>query len=123
MNKDELRTTSGFIGVAAAFGSAVQQNMRRSIYKVRITNEFAGPNLITLSKQENGAILPAIDFFHPAVQYEQIDDPEDLHEDSAPLYIIEGAGTGGASNLRAASAGGANTAYLTIWYSDAPAPT
>ena len=121
LNRDDLKTEVATVGAADGnVGSAIPQNMRRFIYAIKATNIFAGANLLTIGKRENGAgATTTIDYVQAATQYETWKDPDELKEDSAPLYIIEGAGTTGASYLRAV-AGGASF-YLTIWYIDAPA--
>ncbi|MBA7499970.1 hypothetical protein ES703_35378 [subsurface metagenome] len=126
LNRDDLKTwvtpvatpiTTGDANV----GSAIPQNMRRFIYAIKAINLHTGANLLTLGKRENGEAVTttAIDYIQFSTQYETQKDPDELKEDSAPLYIIEGAGTGGASYMRAVV--GSGTAYLTIWYIDAPA--
>ena len=121
LNRDDLKTELATVGIADAdVGSAIPQNMRRFIYAIKATNIFNGANLLTLGKRENGVgVTEIIDYVQAATQYETWKDPDELLEDSAPLYIVEGAGTTGASYLRA-EAGGASF-YLTIWYIDAPA--
>ena len=121
LNRDDLKTAVAIVGAADAdVGSAIPQNMRRFVYAIKATNIFNGANLLTIGKRENGAVgTTIIDYVQAAIQYDMWKDPDELKEDSAPLYIVEGAGTGGASYLRA-EAGGASF-YLTIWYIDAPA--
>jgi hypothetical protein len=121
MERDALRTTVAAITTAEAnVGSAVPENMRRFIYRVKVNNQYAGANLLTLGKRENGAgATTTVDYFQTSVQYETDTDPDELKEDAAPLYIIEGGGDTGDSYLRAVTDNG--NAYLTIWYIDAPA--
>ena len=118
MNRDELRIFTGPVTTAEAnFGSTVNPNQRRFIYRVKVVNENPGSNLLTLKKSENGGVSVPVDYYQTAVQYETQTDPEDLLEDSEPLYIVEGGGSGGTSYLRAVTDTG--NAYLTIWYIDA----
>lgn len=121
LNRDDLKTEVATIGAADAnVGSAIPQNMRRFIYAIKAINIFNGANLLTIGKRENGAgATTIIDYVQAANQYDIWKDPDELKEDSAPLYIVEGAGAAGASYLRA-EAGGASF-YFTIWYIDAPA--
>ncbi|MBA7669594.1 hypothetical protein ES703_77725 [subsurface metagenome] len=120
LNRDDLKTEVATIGIAEAdVGSAVPANMRRFIYAIKAINILNAANLLTLRKVENAAAVETIDYVQAAAQYDMWKDPDELLEDSAPLYIIEGAGAAGASHLRAI-AGGASF-YLTIWYIDAPA--
>lgn len=122
VNRDDLKTTTVTVtNVDAAVGSNVPRNMRRFIYKIKAQNIFAGVNLLTLGKRENGAVgTTNIDLIAFGAQYEYWNDPEELKEDALPLYIVEGAGAVGASTLRALAAQ-AVSVYLTVWYIDAPA--
>lgn len=121
MRKDALRTEVATITTADAdVGSAVPQNMRRYIYRVKANNQHNGANLLTLGKRENGAgATTTIDYLQMTSHYETLTDPDELKEDAAPLYIVEGKGASGNSYLRAVTDNG--NAYLTIWYEDAPA--
>jgi hypothetical protein len=121
IKRDELKTAVATITPADAnVGSAVPANMFRFIYKLKVTNLFAGANLLTLGKRENGAgATTVIDYVQAATQYETWNDPDELKEDAAPLYIIGGKGSTGDSYVRAVTNNG--NAYLTLWYVDAPA--
>lgn len=121
LNRDDLKTAVATIVAADGnVGSDIPQNMRRFIYAIKATNIFAGANLLTIGKRENGAgATTIIDYVQAATQYETWKDPDELKEDSAPLYIIEGKGDTGDSYLRAEASGA--SFYLTIWYIDAPA--
>jgi len=121
LKREDLRTTVATVTTADAnVGSAIPQNMRRFIYRIKATNLYNGPNLLTLGKRENGASsTTVIDYIQMATQYDVWPDPDELKEDSAPLYIVEGKGATGDSYVRAQTNNG--NAYLTIWYVDAPA--
>jgi hypothetical protein len=109
--------------VDANIGTQIPQNMFRYIYRVKWTNLFAGPNLLTLGKRENGAgATTVVDTFQAALQYDQDVDPNELREESLPLYTIGGTGGTGTSFLRAVCSA-AGTFALTIWYEDAPTPS
>jgi hypothetical protein len=128
MKLDALRTVAVLVTVAEAnIGTAIPQNHRRAIYKIKATNLFAGPNLLTLGKRENGAVgTTNIDFIQAALQYDIWNDPDELKEDSAPLYIVEGPvvtptlAAVGTSFIRAV--GDAGNFYLVLWYEDTEAP-
>jgi len=120
LNRDDLKTEVATVGIAEAdVGSAIPTNMRRFIYAIKAINIAAVANLLTLRKVEDGGAAETIDYVQAAVQYDMWKDPDELKEDSAPLYVIEGAGAVGASHLRAVA--GVASFYLTIWYIDAPA--
>jgi hypothetical protein len=121
INPDELRTQEGAVTTADAnFGSAIPQNMKRCIYRVKVQNEYDGANLLTLGKRENGAgATTTVDVFQSALQYDIFTDPEQLQENSEPLYEVGGKGDTGDSYVRAVTDNG--NAYLTIWYVDKPA--
>jgi hypothetical protein len=109
--------------VDANIGTQIPQNMFRYIYRVKWTNLFNGPNLLTLGKRENGAgATTVVDTFQAALQYDNDVDPDELREESLPLYAIGGTGATGASFLRAVCSA-AGTFALTIWYEDAPTPS
>ena len=121
ISRDELLQAVATVTVADAdIGTAIQANMRRFIYRIKLANAFAGPNQLTLGHRENGAgVTTNIDYIPLAVQYDIFRDPEELDDEAMPLYIIEGAGAGGASHLRGVMDNG--NAYLTYWYIDAEA--
>ena len=121
INRDELQQAVATItAVDANIGTNVLANFRRFIYRVKLTNLFAGVNLITLGERINGAgVTTAIDYIQFILLYDLYIDPEELEEDAAPIYIIDGAGAGGASTLRAV--GSAGNAYFAYWYIDAEA--
>jgi len=134
MKLDALKTITVTVTNADAdVGSAIPQNMRRAIYKIKATNLFAGPNLLTLGKRENwvAAATVVVDYIQAVLQYDIWDSPDELKEDSAPLYIVEGAiasaadatwgVTTGPSHVRAVC-GAAGQMYLTLWYEDTTAP-
>lgn len=123
IKRSDLRTATILLTLAGgdvAVGSNIPLNMFRFIYKIKAINEFAGgPNLITLGRRENGAVATTvIDYVRFATQYETWVDPDELKEDSAPLYVVGGQGAVGASTFRAFVSAG--NAYLTISYIDAP---
>lgn len=122
--KDALQTAVYTVTNADAnLGSEIPQNMYRFIYRIKTVNNFAGPNVLTLGKRENGAgATTNIDVFAAAVQYEQDADPGVLLEDSIPIHKIGGRGTTGASNLRGVCSA-AGTFTVTVWYEDAESPT
>jgi hypothetical protein len=122
MNRDDLKTTfQAITAVDALVGSAVPENMRRFIYKIKAQNTSAGAAELTIGKRENGAgATTVVDQINFAVPSENWLDPEELKEDSMPLYIIEGKGSTGDSYLYAAMDAG-NTCNLIIWYIDSPA--
>jgi hypothetical protein len=132
MNRSELRTVTAAIavgaGAEATIGSAIPENMRRFIYRIKFTNDIVAVNQLILGKRENGAgATTNIDTIQTVVAQEVVTDPDDLKEDSAPLYIIDGppgnAGTtvGLAANSLVRAYATAGVGILTLWYIDAPA--
>lgn len=127
MNRDELKVvTSAVTAADATVGSVVPANMRRFIYRVKFVNTFAGPNLLTIGKRENGAgATTVIDRVQTAVLDQMETDPDALFEDSAPLYTIEGPASSaaitpvGTSIVRAQCS--AASGFFTYWYLDSPA--
>jgi hypothetical protein len=125
MNRDELKQAIAVVGIVdAAIFSAIPMNMKRYIYKIRATNLFAGPNILTIAARENTAgvfITRIVDRIHFAMIDDQITDPDELHEDSAPLYTIDGPSTVGMTSGIRAACSAAGTVDLFIEYVDAPA--
>lgn len=115
----ELQTVSvGVTMVDTAVGTAIPANFFRYIFKWKVWNRLVGPNLVTLGKSEEGAATETLDVANFNAPYEVWNDPEELHEDSVPLFRIASLTTALASTpMVVASAG---TAYLTLWYVDAP---
>ena len=131
LNRDELRTslpTAVALGAGAevTVGNAIPQNHRRFIYRIRFTNLVAGPNQLLLGKRENGAgVTTAVDQIQSAVVNEVVNDPEELFENSAPLYIIDGppgqVPVAAALNSLVRAYTDAGAGILIYWYIDAPA--
>ena len=129
MNRNELehRFFTVVPGDGAAWGSNVPANYTRYIYRIKIQYLNAGAQTFTLGRRENLVAGPTdvIDTFLLPLLGDIITDPEEMEEDSEPIYKIGGpvvvAGVptvpGGVSNLRAFVDVG--TAYLTVWYTDA----
>lgn len=89
MDKRGLQSVLGTItNAGVAFGTHVPTNMRRYIYKIKTANQFAGANQLQFGHQ---TALPAnviLDYIEHAVQYEMWNDPDELTEDSMPIYIV-----------------------------------
>lgn len=125
MNRDELKTATGAVaGADQTLGASIPQNMRRFIYRLRFTNLGAGANQLLVGKRENGAgATTNIDTLQAQVPGD-FTDPEELHEDSAPLYTIDGppgnvpVALASQSLVRFATTAGA--AIVTYWYIDEP---
>lgn len=123
MLKDELQVVTATVGVDATVGSLVPQNMVRFIYRVKFQNLNAGLNTLTLGSRENGALATTtIDTLTAVVLGEQIVDPEELNEESVPLYKVYGrtGNVAAAANsaVRAAASAGVASGTFTYWYVD-----
>lgn len=89
MDKRALNSVVGTITAAGvAFGSHVPTNMRRYIYKIKTANQFAGANQLQFGHQTAAPANVVLDYIEHASQYDMWNDPDSLHEDSAPIYII-----------------------------------
>jgi hypothetical protein len=128
LNRDELKTVTMAVTPAdTQVGTIVPLNYRRYIYRVRFISTINGSNILTLGKREDGAgATTIIDRFATILMNDTDTDPDELEENSAPLYTIEGPASNfgitpvGTSTVRALlSAGG--TGFLTLWYVDSPA--
>ena len=89
MNKRGLQSDLGTItNAGVAFGSHVPANMRRYIYKIKTANQFAGPNQLQFGHQTAVPANIILDHIEHAVQYDMWNDPDELKEDSMPIYIV-----------------------------------
>ena len=130
LNRDELRTSlptavPAGVGAEVTVGSAIPQNHRRFIYRIRFTNLGVGPSILMLGKRENGAAATtAVDNIQAVILDEMITDPEELREDSAPLYVIDGppgqAPVAAALQSLVRAYTTVNAGTLTYWYIDSP---
>lgn len=129
INRDELKTVTAAVGLAeVTVGSVIPRGMRRFIYRIKFINQFGGANQLAIGKRENDAPgTTPIDYVQAAVPLEMIPDPDELKENAAPLYVIDG-GPGNVapvlpltatSIVRAVTNGGAG--IFTYWYLDAEA--
>lgn len=132
MDRNEIRTVTAAIavgaGAEATIGSAIPENMRRFIYRIKFTNGAVALNQLLLGKRENGAVVTTnIDTIQTVVAQEVVTDPDELKEDSAPLYIVDGPpGNVGTTVVLAANSllrayATAGVGIITLWYADAPA--
>jgi hypothetical protein len=129
LNRDELKSVTAAVGAEATIGTAVLQNMRRFIYRIRFVNGAVGVNTLLVGKRENGAgATTNLDTIQTVVPNEMVTDPDEFKEDSAPLYVIDGppgnvaVAVGFLSLVRMATGGGAGApGIVTYWYVDEPA--
>jgi len=114
-DKRALNSALGVItNAGVAFGSHVPANMRRYIYKIKTANQFAGPNQLQFGHQTAAPANVVLDWIEHAVQYDMWNDPDEIHDDSVPIYIIPA----GSQPYGIASAAGNIMVY--ILYEDAP---
>lgn len=92
MDKRGLQTQFGTAAaVGAVLGTQVPDNMRRYIYRIKTNNQVAGANQLYLAYTDDaGVTLYDIDYIDHALQHEMVVDPDELTEDSLPIYIIPG---------------------------------
>ncbi|MFA6358891.1 MAG: hypothetical protein WCY09_09575 [Candidatus Omnitrophota bacterium] len=124
MERDEILSFTGAVAAAdATFGSAIPVDVTRYIWRIRWISNLGAEQLL-VGRRENGAgATTNIDTLDARVPGQQ-QDPEELHEDSAPLYVIRGGPSRGqtatvppsTSLFRLATTVGAGT--VTIWYTD-----
>jgi len=89
VDKRALNSVLGTItNAGVAFGTHVPANMRRYIYKIKTANQFAGPNQLQFGHQTAAPANVVLDYIEHAVQYDMWNDPDELTEDSLPIYII-----------------------------------
>lgn len=94
MNKQALRIAVVTANIAAyqSLGTAIPANMRRYVYRIKTVNLLAGLNELTLARGPAASEV-AIDYLPAATENEVYIDPDELKEDSAPIYIFEAADT------------------------------
>lgn len=113
-DKRALNSVLGAItNAGVAFGSHVPANMKRYVYKIKTANQFAGANQLQFGHQTAVPANVILDWIEHAVQYDMWNDPEELHEDSLPIYIIPAG-----SQFYAITDNGDCMVYLV--YEDAP---
>lgn len=90
MNKQALRTATIVANNAAyqSLGTQIPTDMRRYVYRIKVINQFAGLNELTLARGPAAAEVP-IDYIAAATENETYIDPDELKENSAPIYIFE----------------------------------
>jgi len=115
MNKQSLRTAVVVANNAAyqSLGTAIPANMRRYVYRIKTVNQIAGLNELTLARGPAAAEVP-IDYIAAVTQNEVYIDPDELKEDSAPIYIFEAADT----NIRVITDNGNMRVFII--YADEP---
>jgi hypothetical protein len=115
VNKQSLKTAVITANNAAyqSLGTAIPANMRRYIYRIKTVNLIAGLNELTLARGPAASEV-AVDYLPAATQNEVYIDPDELKEDSAPIYIFEA----GDANIRVITDNG-NMRVFVI-YADEP---
>lgn len=90
-DKRALNSVVGTItnaGGGVAFGSHVPVNMKRHILKIKTANQFAGVNQLQFGHQTAAPANVVLDYIDHAVIHDMWNDPDELHKDSLPIYII-----------------------------------
>ena len=100
--------------VGVTFLSAVPANMRRYIYKIKTANQFAGANQLQFGHITAPAAAVILDWIEHVLAGDMWNDPDEVNEDSLPIYIIPA----GSQPYGIASAAGNIMVY--ILYEDAP---
>jgi hypothetical protein len=122
MNKQALKTATVTIAADDTYenlGSAIPQNMRRYVYKIKIIKDSGGAaSLITIADRLGTAAETEKDPWYLNTSYETLVDPDELKEDSAPLYIFEGSSSTADRYIRVKST--LLGVIVTIWYCDEP---
>jgi len=119
MNKQALVTVGEITDLANTyenFGTKIPQNMRRYVYGVKFINPNTGANEVHLADRLGIAAEVTKDPWYLVTPYETIVHPDELKEDSAPVYIFEGSSATEDRYIRIKSdvAG----VIATLWYCD-----
>lgn len=90
INKRGLQTQQATATTGdAVFGTAVPSNTRRYIYKIKTVNTYAGANQLEIGySHDDGETHDTLDYINHATEHEMWNDPDNLTEDSLPIYII-----------------------------------
>ena len=122
MNKQSLITAVVTIAGNDTYedlGTAIPQNMRRYVYQVKIIKEGGGAeSLITLADRLGVAAETEKDLWYLTTPRETLVHPDELKEDSAPLYIFEGSSSTADRYIRVKST--LLGVIITITYADEP---
>ena len=121
MNKRALITVGEITDGADTyenFGTKIPQNLRRYVYGIKLMNPNTGFNKVTLADRLGTAAEVTKDPWHLTLAYETIVHPDEMKEDSAPVYIFEGSSATEDRYIRIKSdvAG----VIATLWYCDEP---
>ena len=91
VDKRGLQSELGTITAAGlTFGTEVDSNMRRYIYKIKTNNQYDGENKLQFGYDDVDHVL---DYINHETKGEMWNDPDELTENSLPIYIIPGGST------------------------------
>ncbi len=120
MNKQALQTTTVTIAANNTYenlGSAIPQNMRRMVYRIKAIKDSGGAeSLITIADRLASAAETEKDLWYLTTPRETLVDPDELQEDSTPLYIFEASSSTASRYIRVKST--LLGVIVTIWYCD-----
>ena len=119
MEKQALQTAKVTISGNDTYeniGTAIPLNMRRYIYSIKLINANTTTNKITIADRLGVAAETEKDIFYLVTSYETLIHPDELKEDSSPIYIFEASSSTADRYIRvkATTLG----AIITIWYTD-----
>lgn len=123
MNKQALRTAKVTIGANDTYeniATAIPQNMRRYVYRIKVIKDAGGvASLTTIADRLGVAAETEKDLWYlVAVPHDTLIDPDALKENSAPLYIFEASNSTDARYIRVKAT--LLGVIVTIWYCDEP---
>ena len=99
--------------------SAIPVNLRRYVYKIKVIKDSGGAaSLITIADRLGTAAETEKDLWYLTTPYETIVDPDEVKEDSLPLYIFEASSSAASRYIRVKST--LSGVIVTIWYCDEP---
>ncbi len=122
MNKQALQTAEITIAGNNTYeniASAIPQNARRYGYRIKAIKDSGGAaSLVTIADRLGVAAETEKDLWYLTVPYDTLVDPDELQDDSVPLYIFEGSSSTASRYIRvkATTLG----VIVTIWYCDEP---
>jgi len=93
MRKQALITVGEITDLANTyenFGTKIPQNMRRYVYGLKLMNPNTNFNEVHLADRLGIAAEVTKDPWYLTTPYETIVHPDEMKEDSAPIYILKG---------------------------------
>ena len=103
-------------GGGIALGSRIETNRIREIYWIKLLNRYAGTNIVDILERASGGPVKVKDRWSLVQEDTQVW-PDELKEDSVPLYVVR---TDNASVKYVRATCDAGGAFVRVMYRDLP---